>query len=967
MLKILLRLSVILALFFGNSNVNHAQTLSINSQVYDSLKLAGALTPGLNYLPNDTILPAAGVSQPGQWGGGIIPLAYPGFIPSDNTYTSAMPACDDCSSGAINLPFTFCFYGQNYSTIYINNNGNISMNGPYGTFSSVGFPVNSYPMLAPFWADVDTRSGGTVKYKVTPTACYITWEGVGYYSMQTDKICSFSMVITDGTDPILTGNRNVGFGYADMTWTTGAASCWGGNPSPCTYNGNQYTCGGNGGFCGTPSTVGANKGDGIDFSQIGRFDHPGTDFNGNTGISGVDWLDNQAFEFNICNIPPVLVSGSVTGGNGNGGGVGIPMSGTLCQAGMLTYSYTFDAPEQNQTTTITVDGSACPGYSLVSNTQNGTQATVVFTVTPIGGVSGSFPIILTATDDYNPPASTSITVIANIIQPPISVPITGPTHFCAGTTFTLSAPPGYNSYAWTPNGEITQIINSGVAGTFQVTVDSLGCFSASAPFTVVEDPNPIPVIIGLPVYCAGSTTTLTATPVGMITYAWSDGQNTNPIQVNTVGPISVTVTDVNGCIGTSATMNIILGNPQVTITGIQIFCQNDSITLTAQGSNFSNFLWNDGTTDSTISAIGGTYSVTVTDIYGCQDSDTVTVTPEPLPNAAFSGTSVCLTNSNQFTDASTVPTNDIIQWVYSFGDGNTTSSQNTNHIYNAYGTFGVTLTVTTANGCVDNITQLVDVYPNPVGQFWGVNNTGCVPIYTNFTDQSTIATGSIVQWNWNLGNGIYSTQQNISSAYTSVDSFTVSLIVISNHGCTDTSNMVDFVKTFPNPVSSFTYNPTTIDMNDPVVVFTDGSINATYWSWNFGDGNLSNNQNPTNIYSDPGIYTVILTISNDYGCQSQSISELTVDNGFQIFVPSSFSPDDDGINDTFEVKGSYILKYELLIFDRWGSVIKGGANINWDGKIAGTTAKQDIYVFKLKAYDSFGLEHNLEGFVFLVR
>src|ERR1044071_214991 len=64
---------------------------------------------------------------------------------------------DDGSTGLINLPFTFCLYGQSWTNCYINNNGNISFGTPYGTFTATGFPNGGFTMVAPFWADVDTR------------------------------------------------------------------------------------------------------------------------------------------------------------------------------------------------------------------------------------------------------------------------------------------------------------------------------------------------------------------------------------------------------------------------------------------------------------------------------------------------------------------------------------------------------------------------------------------------------------------------------------------------------------------------------------------------------------------------------------------------------------------------------------------------------------------------------------------
>src|SRR5690606_31117979 len=107
--------------------------------------------------------------------------------------------------------------------------------------SSSAFPMSGPTLVAPFWADVDLRGGGVnnniVQFKVTPTALYVNWTRVGYYSMQTDKLNTFQAVITDGADPVVPNGANVSFCYETMQWTTGSAS------------------GGTNGFGGTPATV----------------------------------------------------------------------------------------------------------------------------------------------------------------------------------------------------------------------------------------------------------------------------------------------------------------------------------------------------------------------------------------------------------------------------------------------------------------------------------------------------------------------------------------------------------------------------------------------------------------------------------------------------------------------------------------------------------------------------------------
>ena len=214
------------------------------------------------------------------------------LIPLDDSFQLAMEGNDDYYTSVIQLPFAFDFYGTTYTEFYINNNGNVSFGNPYSTYTSYGFPVNGFPMLAPFWADVDTRSGGQVFYKMESNRVTVIWNAVGYFSNHTDKLNTFELVFTNGWDPVVGLGYNVAFSYGDMQWTTGDAS------------------GGQNGFGGVPATVGLNKGDGIYYGLIGRFDHEGIDYYGPGGApSGVSYLDNQLFRFTAIQgnfLPPVF-------------------------------------------------------------------------------------------------------------------------------------------------------------------------------------------------------------------------------------------------------------------------------------------------------------------------------------------------------------------------------------------------------------------------------------------------------------------------------------------------------------------------------------------------------------------------------------------------------------------------------------------------------------------------------------
>lgn len=275
---------------------------SISPEAYDELKVLGKLDPTAVYrFPNNNINGISEKIKPNIHqldSFGILPCNC--LVPLDTTFSIAEfigysltngYRNDDASTGLKLLPFNFQFYGNNYNAVYINNNGNISFNSPYSAFSSTGFPNTTFNMIAPFWADVDTRNmgSGLVYYKITDHYMIVKWDSVGYYSNQADKKNTFQLIISDGTDPIIPNNNNVAFCYGDMQWTTGNASQ------------------GVNGFGGVASTTGVNLANGINYAQITRSDSSGYLYDGPYGLNdGVDILDYQSYFFDVSdslNIP----------------------------------------------------------------------------------------------------------------------------------------------------------------------------------------------------------------------------------------------------------------------------------------------------------------------------------------------------------------------------------------------------------------------------------------------------------------------------------------------------------------------------------------------------------------------------------------------------------------------------------------------------------------------------------------
>lgn len=382
---------LLLLSFFCMSSAIAQNTIQINTSQYDLLKKNGLLDPNVRYAITGSDLKPSQVLIPSE-SNKASRSTCDCMIPLDGTFTTTLAPNDDLSTGSITLPFTFNLYGVNYTSLYINNNGNVSFGTPYGTFSSLPFPDSTYVMIAPFWGDVDTRAAGSVHHKVTPTHIIVKWESVGYYSLYTDKLNTFQLILTDGTDTLLPAGNNVGFCYGDMQWTTGDASGGAGT-----------------GFGGIPATVGVNSGNGTDYFQVGRFDTAGLAFDGPYGASDeVDWLDEQIFYFNTAilgNIPPLTITHECDTID--------VLTGDTTHTPFLDYA-TFrmsaSTPEIDQTISVSFSCSApaALSHSMSVNTPNYKQYDCVFSA--IGLSPGVYSVTITATDDGTPVQSSSKTV-----------------------------------------------------------------------------------------------------------------------------------------------------------------------------------------------------------------------------------------------------------------------------------------------------------------------------------------------------------------------------------------------------------------------------------------------------------------------------------------------------------------------------------------------------------------------------
>ena len=381
---------------------------------------------------------------------------------------------------------------------------------------------------------------------------------------------------------------------------------------------------------------------------------------------------------------------------------------------------------------------------------------------------------------------------------------------------------------------------------------------------------------------------------GTLSYSWNFGNGTtsaiqNPSTTyNAAGTYSVklSVQSDLGCSGTT-TKDIVIAGKTTDFTSPANICVGQTINF-QNNSNpapvASSWSFSDGTTSSQINPVktflsGGTYQVKLINNYGnCKDSITKNVTVISSPSIDFSSDDSISCDAPftvQFTDKSPVAS----AWFWDFGDGTTSTDQNPNHTYTNPGFYDVSLTITLAGGCSNVITKSQYIKIKPI--IASISNApagGCAP-FTFSPIPSIQSIDSIISYSWDLGEpgAIYNTQFP-THTYNTTGSYTISLTVTTQGGCVKTITIPKGVITGTKPTADFTFTPDNSCASTPIQ-FTDNSTTTpgadVEWSWNFGDGGISTEQNPTYIFHGTGTLNVKLTVLNN-GCPDVVTKPITV-------------------------------------------------------------------------------------------
>ncbi|MBA3705238.1 MAG: gliding motility-associated C-terminal domain-containing protein [Bacteroidetes bacterium] len=838
-----------------------------------------------------------------------------------------------------------------------------------------------------------TASGGTAPY----TYSWNTGATTSSLSVCPTATTTYTITLSDGSSKNATATAVVTVNPSPILNVTGNTTICNGTSTTLTASGaNTYAWSpGTGLSTTTNATVNANPTTTTTYTITGVT-------SGCTGTTTVEIIVNPNPAVNITpvticqgNSATLSASGSTTYAWSPATGLSATTGTSVVANPTTTTTYTVigsfaSGCSASGTVIVTVNPPCGPGVSATGSTVcEGICATL--TSTASGGIppytyswdtgettasisncpSVTTTYTVTVTDNSVPTGTAS--AIAVITVNPNPVVVVPAATICAGTSTVLTAS-GATTYTWAPalglntTSGTTVTANPNITTTYTVTGSNLlGC---TATTTVVLTINPIPLIsVPNASICSGGTTVLSATGANSYTWGPSNGLSATTGATVTANPITNSTYTVcgssNGC-SSCTTVTVNVGKLVATISPNKTICFGNSTNLIASGG--STYSWTPKTNldnpnifnPIATPTVTTTYTVVVSDST-CSNSAVVTITVNPaisLNVAPINAT--CFGRCNGQTIV--IPSGGTSPYIYSWSGGCSSAACN-NVCAGSY-----TLTVTDAMGCTNS--GVVTVTEPLALTMIVTGGNACLG------DSITLSATGATSYSWFPATGLY-TNSGATVIAKPTQTTTYTITGTDANGCTTTAITTATVN--PKPNAAFTNNPQVVNEFNPTIYFNDHSFGGTItsWKWNFGDPKKTTStiQNPWFTYPDTSNhYQVGLIVTNQFGCIDSITATIYIRGIFTFYIPNTFTPDGNGLNDGFLPKGVGIdeTNYHLWIFDRWGNLIWHTETWGeaWDGKAnkGSDIAQLDTYVWKVYVKEKeTGINHNYVGHVNIVK
>lgn len=629
------------------------------------------------------------------------------------------------------------------------------------------------------------------------------------------------------------------------------------------------------------------------------------------------------------------------------------------------------------------------------------------TVTPVGGTSkytyawtgpngftastlnisnlvvGTYQLTLTDTNGCSPAAQTfaltqpaALTITESHVNVLCFGGTTGSINVdVQGGTPTTS---GIYTYAWTgPNGftSTTQNLTNVAAGTYNlIATDANGC-TISIAVTLTQQPEIIIIPTTTAITCYGANNASIDLKISggnaPYTTAWSN-LATGTYQDNLAAGIYViTVTDASNCV---KVINVVI--PEAPVFKVEPVFKNVSCNGAKDGSITLNLtggvapvtlIWSDGSTAGTQrNNLGpGKYIATITDGTPCNIVRTFTIIEPKILSLDANITHALVCNDTQSGAIDLLVAGG--KPPYTFGWSNGATTEDLTQITS--GNYAVI--VIDANGCTKSA-QYTITRQDPI--ILKVSQDVSFNCDTHTVRQVNVAqaSGGVPPFTYSWSSGTV-TGANGQTMTTNVNG-TVIVTATDSKGCDakqtieiDTQQL-DEALFVASSYSFATYGWYSI--SDPVAFINMSAGDYTQVAWNFGDGSVSTDDNPTHIYVREGTYEVTLTVTYPYGCVDTYKYTIVVTKGYDVMIPNGFTPNADGINDSFSAVYKGLKNIQLDIYDTWGSLIyseKGAVIKGWNGYVSGVQSENGNYYYKIRVETFYSQMVNFEGPLVLIK
>ena len=439
------------------------------------------------------------------------------------------------------------------------------------------------------------------------------------------------------------------------------------------------------------------------------------------------------------------------------------------------------------------------------------------------------------------------------------------------------------------------------------------------------------------------------------------------------GVYTLVVTNANNCQASATTAVVVNINPVINISGANV-CFGASATLSVSGGGTYSWSGPSGFTSTSSTpviplvnaATSGNYTVLVTAANGCTNTSAANLSYNTIPSPSITGITKACVNSQISLQGSG-------GFIYSWsGPANfVASSQNVTFTVNSIGMSGIyTLSILNQAGCSSFTTINVVVDPLPNGTLVSDGKNSCVPFCANFSLAASPNNAPIINNSWQINSQTFA-GTTLNYCFITAGNFPVNANFTDANGCTNSSTFA--INAYAAPIADFEYSPLKpVEGVDNVqFVNSSPSTDISNFNWYFinNNGYTSTSSSTSDLFQESGVYPVALIVKNKWGCLDTVVKTITIAEDQALFVPNSFTPNGDGINEIFQPKGKGLLKYNLMVFDRWGQKIYETADFadGWDGTFKGLECKQDSYVWKITASYPQGKVKEYTGHVTLNR